>query len=85
MTVVSTLNKIDVIPILVKIQRIESSALTNKYMRIVDLLDSTQSNFNKQLDSDRHFDMVADHVVFSETGSELWQNLRDRYNELADD
>jgi len=84
-TVVSTLNKIDVIPILVKIQRIESSALTNKYMRIVDLLDSTQSNFNKQLDSDRHFDMVADHVVFSETGSELWQNLRDRYNELADD
>ena len=85
MTVVSTLNKIDVIPILVKIQRIESSTLTNKYMRIVDLLDSTQSNFNKQLDSDRHFDMVADHVVFSETGSELWQNLRDRYNELADD
>ena len=85
MTVVSTLNKIDVIPILVKIQRIENSTLTNKYMRIVDLLDSTQSNFNKQLDSDRHFDMVADHVVFSETGSELWQNLRDRYNELADD
>ena len=85
MTVVSSLTQIDVIPILVKIQRLESSTLSNKYMRIVDLLDSTQSNFNKVLDMDRHFDMVADHVVFSETGSELWQNLRNRYNELADE
>ena len=83
MTVVD-LTSINIIAILSKIKSLEESDISDKYSRIVDLLDSTQSRFNVSLDSYKNMELLADHIEFTTTGSVLWQRMRDKYNELSD-
>jgi len=83
MTVVN-LSSINIIAILSKIKSLEESDISDKYSRIVDLLDSTQSRFNVSLDSYKNMELLADHIEFTTTGSVLWQRMRDKYNELSD-
>ena len=83
MTVVD-LTSINIIAILSKIKSLEESDIWDKYSRIVDLLDSTQSRFNVSLDSYKNMELLADHIEFTTTGSVLWQRMRDKYNELSD-
>ena len=83
MTVVN-LSSISIIAILSKIKSLEESDISDKYSRIVDLLDSTQSRFNVSLDSYKNMELLADHIEFTTTGSVLWQRMRDKYNELSD-
>ena len=83
MTVVN-LSSISIIAILTKIKNLEESNISDKYSRIVDLLDSTQSRFNVSLDSYKNMELLADHIEFTTTGSVLWQRMRDKYNELSD-
>ena len=81
MTVVN-LSSISIIAILVKIKSLEESDISDKYSRIVDLLDSSQSRFNVSLESYKNMELLADHIEFTTTGSVLWQRMRDKYNEL---
>ena len=83
MTVVD-LTSINIIAILTKIKKLEESNISNKYSRIVDLLDSTKSRFDVSLDSYKNVELLADHIEFSTTGLILWQRMRDKYNDLAD-
>ena len=83
MTVVD-LTSINIIAILTKIKNLEESNISDKYSRIVDLLDSSQSRFNVSLDSYKNMELLADHIEFTTTGSVLWQRMRDKYNELSD-
>ena len=83
MTVVN-LSSINIIAILSKIKSLEEIDISDKYSRIVDLLDSTQSRFNVSLDSYKNMELLADHIEFTTTGSVLWQRMRDKYNELSD-
>ena len=83
MTVVD-LTSINIIAILTKIKSLEESDISDKYSRIIDLLDSTQSIFNVSLDSYKNMELLADHIEFTTTGSVLWQRMRDKYNELSD-
>ena len=83
MTVVN-LSSINIVAILSKIKSLEESDISDKYSRIVDLLDSTQSRFNVSLDSYKNMELLADHIEFTTTGSVLWQRMRDKYNELSD-
>lgn len=83
MTVVN-LSSISIIAILTKIKNLEESNISDKYSRIVDLLDSSQSRFNVSLDSYKNMELLADHIEFTTTGSVLWQRMRDKYNELSD-
>ena len=83
MTVVN-LSSISIIAILSKIKSLEESDISDKYSRIVDLLDSTQSRFNVSLDSYKNMELLADHIELTTTGSVLWQRMRDKYNELSD-
>ena len=83
MTVVN-LSSINIIAILSKIKSLEESDISDKYSRIVDLLDSTQSRFNVSLDSYKNMELLADHIEFTTSGSVLWQRMRDKYNELSD-
>ena len=83
MTVVN-LSSINIIAILSKIKSLEESDISDKYSRIVDLLDSTQSRFNVSLDSYKNMELLADHIEFTTTGSVLWQRMRDKYKELLD-
>ena len=83
MTVVN-LSSINIIAILSKIKSLEASDISDKYSRIVDLLDSSQSRFNVSLDSYKNMELLADHIEFTTTGSVLWQRMRDKYNELSD-
>ena len=83
MTVVN-LSSINIIAILSKIKSLEESDISDKYSRIIDLLDSTQSIFNVSLDSYKNMELLADHIEFTTTGSVLWQRMRDKYNELSD-
>ena len=83
MTVVN-LSSINIIAILSKIKSLEESDISDKYSRIVDLLDSSQSRFNVSLDSYKNMELLADHIEFTTTGSVLWQRMRDKYNELSD-
>ena len=81
MTVVN-LSSISIIAILTKIKNLEESNISDKYSRIVDLLDSSQSRFNVSLESYKNMELLADHIEFTTTGSVLWQRMRDKYNEL---
>lgn len=84
MTVVSNLDMMNIVAILVKINKIESSDDSDKYSKIVDLLDSTQNSFNIDLDS-HNLSLMPDLIEITSTdGSVLWQTMRDRYEELAD-
>ena len=83
MTVVD-LTSINIIAILTKIKSLEESDISDKYSRIVDLLDSTKSRFDVSLDSYKNVELLADHIEFSTTGLILWQRMRDKYNDLAD-
>ena len=83
MTVVN-LTSINIIAILTKIKSLEESDISDKYSRIVDLLDSTKSRFDVSLDSYKNMELLADHIEFTTTGSVLWQRMRDKYNELSD-
>ena len=83
MTVVN-LSSINIIAVLTKIKKLEESNISNKYSRIVDLLDSTKSRFDVSLDSYKNMELLADHIEFSTTGLILWQRMRDKYNDLAD-
>ncbi len=83
MTVVN-LPKIGIIAILAKIKTLEESDNSNKYSKIVDLLDSTQSRFNVNLNDYKNLELLADHIELSTTGSVLWQRMRDTYKDLAD-
>ncbi len=83
MTVVN-LSSISIIAILVKIKSLEESDISDKYSRIVDLLDSSQSRFDVSLDSYKNMELLADHIEFTTTGSVLWQRMRDKYNELSE-
>lgn len=84
MTVVSNLDMMNIVAILVKINKIESSDDSDKYSKIVDLLDSTQNSFNIDLDS-HNLNLLPDLIELTSTdGSVLWQTMRDRYEELAD-
>jgi len=83
MTVVN-LSSINIIAVLTKIKKLEESNISNKYSRIVDLLDSTKSRFDVSLDSYKNVELLADHIEFSTTGLILWQRMRDKYNDLAD-
>ena len=83
MTVVN-LSSINIIAVLTKIKKFEESNISNKYSRIVDLLDSTKSRFDVSLDSYKNVELLADHIEFSTTGLILWQRMRDKYNDLAD-
>ena len=83
MTVVD-LTSINIIAILTKIKSLEESDISDKYSRIVDLLDSTKSRFDVSLDSYKNMELLADHIEFTTTGSVLWQRMRDKYNELTD-
>ena len=83
MTVVN-LSSINIIAILSKIKSLEESDISDKYSRIVDLLDSTKSRFDVSLDSYKNMELLADHIEFTTTGSVLWQRMRDKYNELSD-
>ena len=83
MTVVN-LSSISIIAILTKIKNLEESNISDKYSRIVDLLDSTKSRFDVSLDSYKNMELLADHIEFTTTGSVLWQRMRDKYNELSD-
>ena len=83
MTVVN-LSSINIVAILSKIKSLEESDISDKYSRIIDLLDSTQSIFNVSLDSYKNMELLADHIEFTTTGSVLWQRMRDKYNELSD-
>lgn len=83
MTVVN-LSSINIVAILSKIKSLEESDISDKYSRIIDLLDSTQSRFNVSLDSYKNMELLADHIEFTTTGSVLWQRMRDKYNELSD-
>ena len=83
MTVVN-LSSINIIAILTKIKSLEESDISDKYSRIVDLLDSTKSRFDVSLDSYKNMELLADHIEFTTTGSVLWQRMRDKYNELSD-
>jgi hypothetical protein len=83
MTVVN-LPKISIIAILAKIKSLEESNTSNKYSKIVDLLDSTQLIFEDSLDSQKNMELLADHIEFTPAGSVLWQRMRDKYNELSD-
>ena len=83
MTVVD-LTSINIIAILTKIKSLEESDISDKYSRIVDLLDSTKSRFDVSLDSYKNMELLADHIEFTTTGSVLWQRMRDKYNELSE-
>ena len=83
MTVVN-LSSINIVAILSKIKSLEESDISDKYSRIIDLLDSTQSIFNVSLDSYKNMELLADHIEFTTTGSVLWQRMRDKYKELFD-
>tara|TARA_B100000029_G_scaffold336548_1_gene328670 strand:- start:11372 stop:11626 length:255 start_codon:yes stop_codon:yes gene_type:complete len=83
MTVVN-LSSINIVAILSKIKSLEESDISDKYSRIIDLLDSTQSIFNVSLDSYKNMELLADHIEFTTTGSVLWQRMRDKYKELLD-
>ena len=84
MTVVSNLDMMNIVAILVKINKIESSDDSDKNSKIVDLLDSTQNSFNIDLDS-HNLSLMPDLIEITSTdGSVLWQTMRDRYEELAD-
>ena len=83
MTVVD-LTSINIIAILTKIKSLEESDISDKYSRIVDLLDSTKWWFDVSLDSYKNMELLADHIEFTTTGSVLWQRMRDKYNELSD-
>ena len=83
MTVVN-LSSISIIAILAKIKNLEESNVSNKYSKIVDLLDSTQLIFEDSLDSQKNMELLADHIEFTPAGSVLWQRMRDKYNELSD-
>ena len=83
MTVVN-LSSISIIAILAKIKSLEESDISDKYSRIVDLLDSTKSRFDVSLDSYKNMELLADHIEFTTTGSVLWQRMRDKYNELSE-
>ena len=83
MTVVD-LTSINIIAILTKIKSLEESDISDKYSRIVDLLDSTKSRFDVSLDSYKNMELLADHIEFTTTCSVLWQRMRDKYNELSD-
>ena len=83
MTVVN-LSSINIIAVLTKIKSLEESDISDKYSRIVDLLDSTKSRFDVSLDSYKNMELLADHIEFTTTGSVLWQRMRDKYNELSD-
>ena len=83
MTVVN-LSSINIIAVLTKIKKLEESNISNKYSRIVDLLDSTKSRFDVSLDSYKNVELLADHIDFSTTGLILWQRMIDKYNDLAD-
>ena len=83
MTVVD-LTSINIIAILTKIKSLEESDISDKYSRIVDLLDSTKSRFDVSLDSYKNVELLADHIEFTTTGSVLWQRMRDKNNELSD-
>ena len=83
MTVVN-LSSISIIAILTKIKNLEESNISDKYSRIVDLLDSSKSRFDVSLDSYKNMELLADHIEFTTTGSVLWQRMRDKYNELSD-
>lgn len=84
MTIVK-LPTISIIAILAKIKNLEESSISNKYSKIVDLLDSTQSRFNVNLDDYKNMELLADHIELSTTGSVLWQRMRDTYSDLADE
>jgi len=84
MTIVN-LPTISIIAILAKIKNLEESSISNKYSKIVDLLDSTQSRFNVNLDDYKNMELLADHIEMSTTGSVLWQRMRDTYSDLADE
>jgi hypothetical protein len=84
MTIVK-LPTISIIAILAKIKNLEESNALNKYSKIVDLLDSTQSRFNVNLDDYKNMELLADHIELSTTGSVLWQRMRDTYSDLADE
>ena len=83
MTVVN-LSSINIVAILSKIKSLEESDISDKYSRIIDLLDSTQSIFNVSLDSYKNMELLADHIEFTTTRSVLWQRMRDKYKELLD-
>ncbi len=83
MTIVN-LSSINIVAILSKIKSLEESNISDKYSRIVDLLDSTKSRFDVSLDSYKNMELLADHIEFTTTGSVLWQRMRDKYNELSD-
>ena len=83
MTIVN-LPTISIIAILAKIKNLEESNISNKYSKIVDLLDSTQSRFNVNLDNYKNMELLSDHIELSTTGSVLWQRMRDTYSDLAD-
>ena len=83
MTVVN-LSSISIIAILTKIKNLEESNISDKYSRIVDLLDSTKSRFDVSLDSYKNMELLADHIELTTTGSVLWQRMRDKYNELSE-
>lgn len=80
MTIVN-LPTISIIAILAKIKNLEESSISNKYSKIVDLLDSTQSRFNVNLDDYKNMELLADHIELSTTGSVLWQRMRDTYSD----
>ena len=84
MTIVN-LPTISIIAILAKIKNLEESNVSNKYSKIVDLLDSTQLIFEDSLDSQKNMELLADHIELSTTGSVLWQRMRDTYSDLADE
>ena len=84
MTIVN-LPTISIIAILAKIKNLEESSISNKYSKIVDLLDSTQSRFNVNLDDYKNMELLADHIEMSTTGPVLWQRMRDTYSDLADE
>ena len=79
---VVNLTKISVIAVLAKIKTIEESNDLDKYSRIVELLDSTQSVFNINLDNYKNMELLADHIEMSTTGSVLWHRMRDTYQNL---
>ena len=83
MTVVN-LSSINIIAVLTKIKKLEESNISNKYSRIVDLLDSTKSRFDVSLDSYKNVELLAEHIECSTTCLILWQRMRDKYNDLAD-
>lgn len=81
---VVNLTKISIIAVLAKIKTIEESNDLDKYSRIVELLDSTQSVFDINLDNYKNMELLSDHIEMSTTGSVLWQRMRDTYQNLWD-